>query len=1335
MHTNIAKLLSLSILIFLTSCRGEDPFTVEAVKELFGTTETKKVTFNNVCDNTELDASFIFLNRSLYLYFDKNARSSVMEGYEEYKNALEKQMELIRKYYDELQVQIKETADIYHDKQLDYFKYKFKNGLKKIYQITSDDKEINYDLPENYKISDHFDAIKDEIDESDINDAYYVDLKTYIASVGIIDPSEDGLKKLKSHVEYLVCNDLIDTLINTFDQYYNDNISKSQPSSSLFVEFFQVFINYDYKGYKCFYKGGQIEAGKYIAYRFYTNIFEKDLLPFNPMNLDKFIDEINDIPYLNDKDYKVSDILGHDKNFIQFINKFRESTLDGLKDIKSNIQPISIPFIQFLNDYDNEYKKINLKFEADQDEIDIPKEIFKTIYKVYVAERYADRDKYLTNNEFDYVAKQLYLYIKDTDDFDKHDDLTDKDLINKQNFIDIHAFKKYRIPMLIILGGKINDTEKDFTITNNNNIDKLLVTSGFNSELISSDTIENYFGKEILDKHIDNTSNIILQQIKRRPKKQKAYNQIYGGAPNEIKLMEEELLDKPSEDTNIDNSNDQKIFNEYLDVDNKKNESVSTFNTKLEKLANQVLENSDPIEKLQLIPLMNKGIVEKLTNYRKLINEEDKSKEIKTDTLINVNKHYLKEKLITIETPELYNFFMHLSQSNMDTANNVLGNTESKLYKHKQRIFTLDKVLFLHKWHSIMKNKINNEEDIEKRKANRYFIEMFNKDSKSLDMYQKNLSINYNNKLYEGYRKVYGKLVSTQLINSYIKGFHLMTGLIELFKRFYNLSNTEMISNKKNNEKLLLLYKIILNIRADSFDEIVDNHYEYLLTKIQHIRNIILYEHLNNKENTVANKYSVGYREIADILFYSYYFLQNENQASTVLTKQIELNFGIDQLSNYYKDKYPNVHNPFNFGGNAFQSQSLMYYSFMKGNDFLKDICLNEKLKNANFCVQYLIFSRTANFIRQNAINNFDKWVDDVYDDDMKNIAASNKSITFSALELINNLQYRFNKVNVSTLVNINDTEENKFRKELDNEGGDLSKVFESNFKKFIILSPSDKEWLTNYMFVKFEAPHDNNREHIYQAFESIVNSSDLEDLLSYAVEFEFQDDKLSVKAESLNLLKLMLKYTRSYENLSKIAEYLISKNRAHILIYLDQKTYDDNQTSNEINSIKSNVNVKSKIIEIFNSVKETAKSMYSSEIQNYISERSIDLSTSSINDDSVYIDEDDYQDQNISTDNILAELNDIKHSDNPLTNIIGEKIKKEIPQLKKESKIKQIGTKKTSENFKHNIDVSIDNLLSDNENENQSENFKKINKDNIKINLKHNKKNNAGDNIRKLLV
>ena len=1123
------------------------------------------MSFKEICEERPISNGYDFLLSNLHNHFDKKAKIDVLEDYSDYRDKVSEHLEVIKKYMEELVKDTERKETDFHLDQFYYIRARLDLGLSNIVkELTEDQQPVVFELADGRTENQpRYEKFLDNVIDSEIADVeYFSNILAYIKKAAKINQNS-GAILVKDRLTPIICKNVIDVLVQVFEDY-DKNKFEGIKSKDYLVSFFNKFINYDYDGYRCIdSQGNNKPARDALVERFYKIIYHKDYQFSDSPDYGVFFNKIS--PRNESNDSKLTKVVDYDHGFIKFHTTFDDLNLEKLKMLKDTVYPISTPFLKFLNNYVDEYSKLGLKIPLIDGNRNIKTKVFGTIYRLYVTERSEinDPEHNYGAEDLPSVCKDLYNYVLKTEDFDNKID--NSNLIKKtniQNFVNVKKFNEYRFAILAILGKmvqELGDNDKNFIQDNKDDIlsivDKL---TNFNG-LVPVETISNVFGDDVYNAYKQITAkNILKNVIPTAMERIEKYNQI---------MPEEDPLDVPEEEESIEdpekvNKEDEMKNNlrTFMDIKNVDEDPVfleQRTHAFIENLANNDLETVVPIiSALDSVFKYNPN-----TRPQDIPKIHDRMKVVRKP-LMEYYEDVFKNMLSNITTPGLYNLFLFLSGSNQLYDTIIMSNPDPELNKERQRLFTFDKTLFLHKWHEIMKERYESAEDKSQFKKIEAILSSSIPNSKML---KNNLSINYRGKELRGYDGVFNNLLEPSVVASYIKNLFFMSKLFDLFAKFYNLSDRNEPLDHKLEKNLLILYKLILDIRVNKFNVTTSEDYTLLFKKIYQIRTTLLEAHINKKiSSQFANKYSVTYSEVNKITYFLHYMLsQNNKERIEIFKKDIMGNFGAKKLAMKYSaiiNEGGVEHNPFEFGEIAYGSYDFILHIYKYDNEFLEKLCdINELNAETmtGFCAQVLLFSRTVKFLGTEQNGSFTNWVEKTMVGGIKEFVMKNKGIIFAVLEMINLCTDKIDALKVNTSINIHDTEEYQFifNKNKKNDMS-LSEEEESEYFKLMMLGDEDKEWFVNYMYLRFENPYDVNREHIYRAFEELIDKEDMSQLLRGMIKFDYLDSEVIAKAYNRKALRSTLKYVRSHEGLGKIADYLIKENRAHMLVYLTKKKF-----------------------------------------------------------------------------------------------------------------------------------------------------------------------------------
>lgn len=1172
MNTMFAKIILTYYIISCVSSVRQRKDMSTSIKNLFGEYNTEITTFDNVCYGSELKFPQKVHASSIYLYLHKNAKTQVLVDYQNYMKELIAHNADVLKYLTYLEKRVKDSINNYDDYQLDYIKMRVFFGLKDVYGTlkTINNKLNDYKPPTIHTLTDCFTDIhqKGEFSHANSNN-YYTNLKDYFHSVGTYDQDKVP-KKIKNKIEYLVCNDIINALLDVF-RTYSDNEVEIEPHIK---EFFNIFIQYDYEGYNCVHRTKYGSAFKYLIQNFFIAVYgeEADLLSFP--DLEKNLIDINNFNTSVPDVFKP--IHKTDAAFIEFHNNFKKLNLDDLKTLKNNKVPISAPFIEFLGQYPIEYEESGLQL-IEYSSVDVKKDFFQRIYQIYMFDRilHPENTREIAAKDFPTVAKRLYDYIMDTTDFNEIPNTDDTVQVALKNLIPIKIFHYYRLPMLIILRGKFMDSVTEIGELETQKIINIINKLPNFVTVIPQDVINKVYSKKVGKALVTKETQYILEAfrnkkfIARSPKT--TFSQIGNSREISIQSLEpEDLIPNPDEDKVEEYSKEKDIkdLKKFFGLDKNKPPIMENFTDKLNEMVKQLVEERDPIKNTYSVEIINDA----LANISYSPDESHEIEKLK-DTIVKLvtkaNDYTITRLLKDINSPGLFNLFLYLSNTHY-AVQHLFPKNDSPHNNGRLKFFTFDKLLFLHKWLNTKKNEFKTVKEEDRDTQFKNIKNILMKELSDDAQLKAHLSIKYAKRTVTGYETVYKVLMRPSTMKKYFKGFHLMTKMVNLFDKFLNISDDNTFVSDKHHNKLLLLYNIILHIRATGYNPENENYIELLLKMLNDLKFKVLKNDMDNsKKENVSQYYSFTFKEIADVELFLTYVIKENNGNNIAFESQIVTNFSMNTFKENYKHaihKTTNFkHNPYNFGSMTLGAGDFIYSMHVKNPDFLHQIC-NEKMEKTSFCLQGTIFSNTIKFLMKEQIFTFDDWVNTSIPKNVQGYVSQNKSVIFAVLEMVQNKHKNLNQINVSNLHNLINAEEYTYMQLRKNKGNSDNTYTKTNFYKYIILQETDKEWLINYMFFNHLSTFDKSKQNLYEACKKLVSDDNLSKILKFT-EYT-QDIDLAIRFFRNRVLKAILKYTRSYMSLNILANYLIKNGRAHLLVYLineDELTNDVLVKFNEI--------------------------------------------------------------------------------------------------------------------------------------------------------------------------
>ena len=1272
----------------------------------------QKVTFKDVCQKDYLLNTYSILLGSLYQNLKTHASTKVWDNYKDYTNQLQDQHDALKNSLEQLEQDLKKTREDYDIEQFYYIRARILKSFNEINLIKKEslkkDKYVIFDDPQDIKFNNIFNLI----DKNEPFTTYFItDMKDYIRNVGELQEDHESYI-IKEKLTPLICNDMMQVLLDIFDDYYNN---ENEDYNAEVRFFFNSFVNFKFDNFMCGKDNNRKSAQLLLIKNFYQKIYNKKYHKIKDNDYQVFINDISAHSDINENQLQY--LIDFDKSFIHFHTKFDNLSLKDLKQIKKQIYPIKVSFITFLNNYEDEFKKLNINVLKLRDH-ELKKNIFATIYRLYVVARHKNYDDFNGEpNDFISICKKLYYYVLRTNDYEQEPKNYDGDLKDIQNLVGLDQFNTYRLTILAILRQIIGENPENKNLIKESipEIKKVILQTNTLNELLPPGVIGNLFDKSLMNEYIHNSSNELLLSLV--PRKNRSYKQKTGNQSPEGSPVEEEIIEDPEE------YNKKFIENikTYLSID-KPLEDPKITKGKLDSFL-PMLEKETNLEKsTEIIPLIAKTVSD--VPKKQTENSDKRFKYIKKRFTKFFDEHITK-MLKDITSPGLYNFFTYLSQSNTNSDIRTIGNSNRHMKTERLNLFTIDKLIYLHKWFDVMKATCNESEN---NCPSKELEDILKNEIPNLNGLKDKLSIGGTSQKIAGYKNVYAFLTYHRNIGSYVKQLYFMSNFHGIFNKFYSWVEDKQMSKKNAMKLLIKFYNLLLDIRTNSLDDISTNSYELLIEKIHTIRTELLKQKMmKTNDTTASNKYSVSYKEINSITYFLYYeLLKNNENIKNLFIKDIESNFGANQLAEDNKNIIKEgsfKHNPYDFGGIAFESYEFIYYLYKNDVQFLGELCgLNqyERIKMTGFCAQALLFTRTIEYLTRETIGNFNEWVDNTMPDgELREFVFKNKGIVYAVLELINKKALKIPKITVSTLLHINDTEEYSL---ISSKQGinDDSTSYESYFTKLMFLEDRDMNWFVNYIYMRYDHPYDASRAHIYEAFDNIIEKQqNMNDLLSSVIEFKYLDSELHAKAYNNGVLRALLKYTRKYKNLRKIAEYLKQENRAHMVIYLtDEKEVSKNSykaidyTTDEaiakIQNLKNTDDIEQKIIEIFHKYKKERSYEVSKNVHDDFQDSMIfddemsDFDYDSDSGNKSFLDDDMLEEESVvgkkpefKSDSLSKEVN--KGVLNSLITSANNKSPKEQQIHKKKSIIKKLTKKKDDSNSspksRNNISMNFGDL------------------------------------------
>ena len=1019
----------------------------------------------------------------------------------------------------------------------------------------------------------------------------------------------------------------------------------SQEKRVLLVNFFNEFSKSSFDEYECHDEvmGGARQAKNHLINQIYKTIYNKDLEDFDPSEFQYFLDKIiPNTPTTNTNEFSSIKKMHHD--IVHTFEKFNTLSLDDLRTMYKLRKPISIDFIRFINDAEREFEEMDVKVNNKAGD-DLPLETFLVIYKAYIIARsqlpqeqdnlFKPLDGVDGTDDLSFFAKRLYFFILQTDLFDPIPIGMDnpEDLINQKNkfgeLMDPHKFQQYRLLALIALARKF--TMNPLEVTSNNIPQLLNILDQYNdpSEFVDSADLGKYMPEDVINKYHNQQAKAIFDKFSTKkdgirdllksfknkdkdPKKKKPKQQVLGEVFESVEPEIQEIV-------------------EFTSIKNPK-ENVKTLSRKADLLVNMVETAEDEVDKFAALNIVSRALQAKV-----LENIDDgpgvgEKKQLLTRTLAKMNDKLINDLLIKIKTPGLYQFLTYIStQANLNDIKVLGRNQKNSSDPDRANNFTLDKVIFLHRWYDVSKKAIQNK--IQKQQTLSKDEQIINNLVGPSQHLKNSISINHGGNKANGIGGVYKNLLLTSMFLEYYPSLKFMAELIPLFERFSAIEHenpTERI-HESYKEMFVTLYNIVLDIRSDEIQMQGRSTMVVFLEKLHEIRNDLLEAHMSKQnEEVLTAKHSMTYKDVARASYFVYYHLSLDLEMANVLEEQIAGNFGVNELiardSQILKQKYPNadidtfLHNRFDFGGIAFEMSNFLTYIYLHDRNYIRNTCVNfqpeegeSSVKLNGFCAQAMIFMSSMEFLSHSSSGDFNAWTETVFSDPVfKAYVVENKGIFYASLEMINRESNMLRTLHSERLSKLIDDEQARVinLQEARERGEQIEKT---DYESFFLLDPKDKSWLINYMYVNFERVYKPHEKALFEAFGNIIETEVLDDYIGPIKKIHYNDLELEAKSFNVEAFRVMLLFTQTFEHFTTIADYVMNHNRSQLLIYL--KKENDGQ-SGIINTLLDRIyeegdintdRVKEIIKEYFNQYNDVLIKKCESSIQDELNRDSLD--------------------------------------------------------------------------------------------------------------------------------
>ena len=1144
------------------------------------------ITIKNVCDDAELIAFDAFMPRNMFLYFKQQTNNGVITDYAKYHQALQNHKQLMETYLQNLEEKMATyNQDALNKYQIDFIRAKINRLAGYIHKLLKESDEsfgeyLFHSGNEVTELGDSFNVFQEHSGTfEDLNDAFIFNLHKIIA-----DASQHDL--IRNSIQPAVCGNIIGSVVNIFRAYLNqENFQKlSQEKRVLLVSFFTEFAKHDFSAYECEVDDEEgMGAKSHLINQIYQTIYDKDLPEFSPENFHYFLDKvIPNTPTTPQTDFDGVKKMDHD--IVHTYEKFNNLTLDDLLLMYQLRRPISIDFINFINDAEQEFEEMDVKVNSKPEE-DVPLETFTTIYKAYIIGRselpedqhplFEPLDGQDEEDDLPRIAKRLYFFIMQTKLFDPSEipveergsDEEDPSIAQKARFgefMDPNKFQKYRTLALIALSRKFTLKPKEFTAQH---IPQLLdIIDKYNdpNEFVDSGDLGKYMPQEVVDKYHNQQAKAIFDKFEAkkdsiREKLQTFANRQKTGKKKKPKM---EVLGEVFEDVEPEI---QEIVN-FTSISNPK-ENKATLAKKADMLVGMVENTDDDVDKFATLNIVSRALQTKILNN---IPDEPKDKDTQdkkrllATTLAKMNDKLINDLLIKIKSPGLYQFLTYIStQANLNDLKALGKIQKNSSDPDRANNLTLDKLIFLHRWYDVSKKncvaKLQKGEKLDKNET------VINNLVGPSAHFKNSLEMSHGNKRSRGVGEVYKHLLLTPMFLEYYPSLKFMAELIPLFERFSNIEHenpTERI-HENYKEMFVTLYNIILDIRSDDLEMKGRKTIDVFLEKLHQIRSELLEAHISKvNEDFLTAKHSMTYKDVARVSYFAYYHMSLE-LGTDVFQQQFESEFGLKELA---AKESQMEHNRYDFGGAAFELSNFLTYCYLHDRNFIRTLCVNmnatedqSSIQLNGFCAQSMIFMNSMEFLSRSESGDFNAWIETVFSDEhFKAYVVNNKAIFYAALEMINRESNMLRTLHSERLSKLIDDEQARVYDlaQEDEEERELS-----NYEMFFMLDQSrDKAWLVNYMFINFEKVYTNYQKPLFDAFADIIENEVLDDYIGPIKKIHYNDLELEAKSFNVEAFRVMLLFTQTHEHFIKIADYVMNHNRSQLLVYL-KKENDNNST------------------------------------------------------------------------------------------------------------------------------------------------------------------------------
>ena len=1179
------KLIATITLVFLTKqylSTGEQDVLEEERVFFFA---ERQITFKNVCEKTEILNFSKFINTNSFLFIkhqaDKISREQesaglISENYPAYSQALQEHIDTVESYLNDLSTALSSTETAYtdshmHNFQADYIKMLIKRFSDHVRQkLRTNNSSLAQDnLVVTGTATDHtidnFEVFSQDFDQ--INEAFVNNLLVLVKGAA----TQDEVRNL---IQESVCDGLVETGLDVVKLYITTNgfDGISVLDKILLTLVFDELKIYDFNGYSC---GGNTARTHFIS-KVIELIFNKKIDPVNPEDFQYFLESITTHTNISERS-EYSPVVKLDHDLIHVFQKFISLTLQDIMVLHKSGMPVSVDFLRFVNSAENKISELGLNMNTKEEE-NVPLEVFTMIYKLYLISRgsmpanYAKLFEQMKSldgiDETKKIAKMLFLFVLKTNIWNE---IATEESNNLQKMaersryvqvLDQQTFHRYRLITLVVLAKEFTGVLIEEFGKYNDYLENIFSSMIDGEELIPIEGYKSFVPKSIVDKHHgDKVSTMLKSFMKSQSIKESKFRQ-----------QQKSQKKKTTQNNFEDDYPELNSVVQFIQITDPQ-ESPQSIQKKGAVLSKLVMDAETEFEKLTLTKIINKAAVTSLKSSKvDNKNPESLQKKIGISLLMNtVNTKLILTLLEKVNTPGLYQFLTYLSTNNNLNDLKVVKDSGNPNFKQRMMNFTLDKLLFIHKWYDINKERPMRfgEEATVQQHLN----------GPSADSQKRIAIMTSNGTAVQGWKNVLEYIVRSDMITKFYDSLKFMAELVGLFDEFSNVL-THQNGRVSESHRLVFvnLYNLILDIRSDDFDSEGLDTSDLILDKIHEIRQELLKAHLDDQqEKIMTRKHSLTYKEVVRVSYFLYYHAQKTFQDESVFVTQMDSNFGLKELQEQQTElvsqpdsngKQP--HNKFDFGGIAFEASDFIIFLYMHDREFIRKSCETYSvttstsapqkkyysIRHNGFCAQAMIFLNTINFLSTMETGTFEDWYRFVFEDpEFAKYVLSHKGIIFAAFEIINREANMLGTLHSERLKEIIDDEQNHLsnKKTVDFA---QHRHYESVFK---LSGDVDKTWLVNYMYVNFERAYTKSEKLIFEAFEHIITTGVLSDLFITSIKGHYSDVELEAKAFVMEAFRVTLLFTQRYSSFEKIAEFLMRKERSHLLIYL--KRENDNRS------------------------------------------------------------------------------------------------------------------------------------------------------------------------------